>query len=131
MNWILENLENSLVEVFMRKMRAKVRTSFYLHNSYYGKNPGLPWLNRLSDAKNWLREKEEAHLSKDNIERPSMKWMFKEFEFIDLKVVLNKKPLLGTSPLPDWPRNLAHARVLIALDSFDDNLCVFRCIAVY
>ncbi|KAL9983295.1 hypothetical protein ACROYT_G005442 [Oculina patagonica] len=47
------------------------------------------------------------------------------------KVVLDRQPLLGTGPLPDWLRNLAHGRSMVALDTYRDNLCLWRCIAVH
>ena len=49
---------------------------------------------------------------------------------VEIKVVLDRQPLLGTGPLPDWVRNLAHSRKMVALDTFNDNLCLWRCIAV-
>ena len=48
-----------------------------------------------------------------------------------MKAVLDRQPLLGTGPLPEWLRNLEHGRAMIALDTFQDNLCVWRCIAVH
>ena len=50
---------------------------------------------------------------------------------VELKVLLDRQPLLGTGPLPDWLRNLAHSRSMLALDTYKDNLCLWRCIAVY
>ena len=48
-----------------------------------------------------------------------------------MKVVLDRKPLLGTGSLPNWLRNLAHDRSMVALDTYRDNLCLWRCIAVH
>ena len=48
-----------------------------------------------------------------------------------VKVVLDRQPLLGTGPLPDWLRNLAHSRYMLTLDTHKDNLCLWRCIAVH
>ena len=40
--------------------------------------------------------------------------------------------MLGTGPLPDWLRNLARrGHQMVSLDNFADNMCVWRCIAVY
>ena len=51
---------------------------------------------------------------------------------VDVKVILDRQPLLGTGPLPDWLRNLdSHSRNMIALDTYRDNLCLWRCIAVH
>ena len=36
--------------------------------------------------------------------------------------------MLGNGQLPDWLRN---KKGMYALDTFDDNLCLFRCIAVH
>ena len=51
-----------------------------------------------------------------------------------MKVVLDRQPLLGTGPLPDCLRNLAHAargQAMVALDTYQDNLCLWRCIALH
>jgi len=47
--------------------------------------------------------------------------------------VLDRQPLLGTGPLPDWLRNFARgcAGPMVALDTYQDNLCLWRCIAVH
>lgn len=66
-----------------------------------------------------------------NLKRPSTKWLFVVFFNVDFKVVLDRQPLLGTGPLQDWLRNLAHTRSMMALDTFNDNLCLWRCISVH
>ena len=141
-----QGLENNLTEYFMGKIREKVRTAAYLRHyfSYWLKNNedgaillfyknsgGSPWINRYAEAESWLREKEQACLSIDNIERPNTKWVFMGYFNVNVKVVLDRQPLLGTGPLPDWLRNLAHGRSLVALDTYQDNLCLWRCIAVH
>ena len=63
----------------------------------------------------WLSEREKVRLDPDNIERPNTKWVFEAYFNVDVKVVLDRKPLLGTGPLPDWLRNLSHSRNMIAL----------------
>ena len=83
-----QGLENDLTEQFMGNIREKVRTAAYLLHNYsywleniedgtiilYCKNSGgSPWINRYVEAENWLREKEEARLNIDNIERPNTK----------------------------------------------------------
>ena len=35
---------------------------------------------------------------------------------------------MGCGPLPNW---LREKRCIYALDTFDDNLCVWRCLAIY
>jgi len=49
----------------------------------------------------------------------------------EVKVVHDNQPMLGTGLLPDWLRNLAHGCAMVALDTFNDNLCLWHCIAVY
>jgi len=50
---------------------------------------------------------------------------------MDLKVVIDRKPLVGTGPLPDWLRNLAHSRAMVSLHVYNYNLCLWRSIAVH
>ena len=63
--------------------------------------------------------------------RPSTKWGFAGFELLDVKAVLDRQPLVGMGPLPVWLRNLAHSHQMVALDTFQDNMCLWRCIAVH
>ena len=89
-------------------------------------------MNKLSEAEKWLSEKEAKRLDSDNIQRPSTKWEFIGFFNADMKVVLDRQPLLGTGPLPDWLRNLTRGgHAMVALDTYQDNLCLWRCIAVH
>jgi len=123
----------------MGKIREKVRTAAYLRHNYsywleniedgtillfYKNSGGSPWINRYVEAENWLREKEEERLNIDNIERPNTKWVFRGYSDVDLEVVLDRQPLLGTGPLPDWLRNFARGRTgpMVALDTYQDNL---------
>jgi len=92
---------------------------------------GSPWINRYIEAENWLREKEEARLNIDNIGRPNTKWVFRGHSDVDVKVVLDRQPLLGTGPLPNWLHNLAHGWSMVALDTHQDNLSLWCCIAVH
>jgi len=136
-----QGLENDLTEQFMGKIREKVRTAAYLRHNYsygtillfYKNSGGSPRINRYDEAENWLREKEEARLNIDNIRRPNTKWLFRGYSNVDVKVVLDRQPLLGTGPLPDRLRNFARGRAgpMVALDTYQDNLCPWRCIAVH
>ena len=65
------------------------------------KNKGSPWFERFSDVEKWLSEQEKLRLDPDNIDRPNTKWVFEGFFNVDVKVVLDRQPLLGTGPLPD------------------------------
>ena len=130
----------------MENIRGNVHTAFYIKHGYsyqlgnieddtvivYYTNHGSPWINDLSAADKWLSEQETKRLDSDKIKRPSTKWVFVSFFNVDVKVVLDRQqPLLGTGPLPDWLRNLAHGRSMVALDTYQDNLCQWRCIAVH
>ena len=75
-------------------------------------------------GENWVKEKEEEQLNRGRIKRPDTKWVFEDFFSLDFKLVLDRQPLVGTGPLPDWLRNLAHSQAMIALDTFEDNLCL-------
>ena len=142
---IIQDLEKDLTPDFMTKIREKVNTSFFARHIFsnqlrniedgtvivYYINKGSPWFNNFSDAEKWLSEREKVRLDSDNIERPNTKWVFEAYFNADVIVVLDRQPLLGTGPLPDWLRNLSHSRNMIALDTYRDNLCLWRCIAVH
>ncbi|KAL9952822.1 hypothetical protein ACROYT_G040133 [Oculina patagonica] len=141
----IRGLEKDLTPNFMEKIRENINTAFYIRHTYsyrlrnidddtgivYYINKGSPWINKLSAAEKWLTVQKTKRLAPDNIKRPSTKWKFESFFNVDVKVVLDRQPLLGTGPLPDWLRNLAHGRSMVALDTYLDNLCLWRCIAVH
>ena len=139
------DLNEDLMPKFMEKIRENVQTSFYARHVYsyklrhiedeteiiYYTNLGSPWMNKLEEAEKWLSDKETNRLDSDSIRRPTKKWEFVSHFNVDVKVVLDRQPLMGTGPLPDWLRNLAHGRSMVALDTYQDNLCLWRCIAVH
>ena len=140
------NLNEDHTQKFMEKIRENVKTSFYMRHVYayileneedgtmliFYTNKGSPWINKLEDAEKWLQAREDERLDPDNIKRPTTKWKFLRHFLIDLKVVLDRKPLMGTGPLPDWLRNLARGcHAMVTLDTYRDNLCLWRCIAVH
>ena len=144
-----KNLERDQTSKFMEKIRKDVRTSFYIRYvfafhlrniedgtflTFYQTEKGSRWINKLEDAEKWLRERESERLEVDRIERPDTKWIFDHYFAVDVKVVLDRQPLMGTGQLPDWLRNRAHAargQAMVALDTYRDNLCLWRCIAVH
>ena len=147
MRWrFIKDLNEDLTPKFMEKIRENVGTSFYARHVYsyklrniedgteiiYYTNQGSPWMKKLEEAEKWLSEKETNRLDSDSIKRPSTKWVLVSHFNVDVKVVLDRQPLMGTGPLPDWLRNLAHGRTsMVALDTYQDNLCLWRCIAVH
>ena len=141
----IKGIKKDLTPNFMQKIRESVRTSFYIRHYYsymlrniedgttiiYYTNKGSPWMNTYGEAEYWLSNREAKRLDVDNIERPNTKWIFEGHFNVDVKVVLDRQPLMGTGPLPDWLRNLAHGRSMVALDTYRDNMCLWRCIAVH
>jgi len=128
------------------KLHQDVNRTFYVRHSYsyvlvnnenglrmvfFKQQKGSPWINTFGEAERWVNEEENKRLNVDNIERPNTKWVFVKFSSIEVKAVLDNQPMLGTGPLPDWLRNLAHGRNMISLDIFRDNLCLWCCIAVH
>ena len=84
-------------------------------------------LRRLWRRGNGVGRQEEARLS--NLNRPNTKWSYDFTKAVYVKVILDRHPLfLGLGRLPDWLRN-KHG--VLSLDTYDDNRCLFRCIAVH
>lgn len=140
------DLKENQTNYFMQKIRRRAQASYYVRHNYsywlenaedetiillYKNSGGSPWIRRNAAGEDWLREKKEERLNIDTVERPSTRWVFRGFSDVDVKIVFNQQPLLGTGPLPEWLRNLAHGRAMVALDTFQDNLCLWRCIAVH
>ena len=86
-----------------------------------------PWFETLVASREWVGRQEEARLS--NLNRPNTKWSYDFTKAVYVKVILDRHPLfLGLGRLPDWLRN-KHG--VLSLDTYEDNLCLFRCIAVH
>ena len=76
-----------------------------------------------------MEEQEELRLQGAQTDRPNTKWVFQKHLFIDLRGILDRQPLqIGFGRLPDWIRN---KREVISLDTYNDNYCLFRCLAVH
>ena len=50
------------------------------------------------------------------------------FKHVEIRLVASNEPLMGCGSLPDWLRN---KHCIYARDIFNDNLCVWRCLAIY
>ena len=50
------------------------------------------------------------------------------FKYGLIRLVASNELLMGCGPLPDW---LKKKRCVYAMDNFNDNLCVWRCLAIY
>ena len=139
-------MSRPLVNFFERRIRRRVQNSFYLRYEYWywlrnfedgtillwKVNPtGSPWIKKMVEAMEWLKKKEEECVSLKTVDVPTTKWGILRFSVVSVKAVINRQPLLGTGPLPPWLRNLAHSRNMVCLDTYKDNLCLWRCIAVH
>ena len=49
------------------------------------------------------------------------------FKHVQIKLIVSNEPLMGCGLLPEWLRK---KRCINALDTFDDNPCVWRCLAL-
>ena len=141
-----KGLTKPLVSQMLNRIRYSVRTRHKVNFRYayklrntetneyliYYKNINSHWshwFSKLSETKEWLQEKEELRLQGEKIDRPNTKWVFESTVFVDLKIILDRQPLqIGLGRLPDWLRN---KREVISLDTFNADLCIFRCIAVH
>ena len=50
------------------------------------------------------------------------------FTSVSTKIILSNEPLLGCGPLPKW---LSDKKCIYAIDKIDDNLCLWRCLAIH
>ena len=137
------NLESSIAGQINRSIEERVRSRFKLEITswiqlqniedestmdWYNTDLGeSPWFETLVASQEWVGRQEEARLSNTN--RPSTKWSYNFTKAVYVKVILDRHPLfLGLGRLPDWLRN---KRGVLSLDTYEDNLCLFRCIAVH
>ena len=90
-------------------------------------NGSSPWFETLEAAENWVRQQEELRL--ENLHPPDTKWAYERTKRVYVKVILDRHPLfLGQGCLPDWLRRKTG---VLSLDTYRDNRCLFRCIAVH
>ena len=132
------NLNNLLISQMIDEIRDSVHNRFKINYSfiYFLRNietnktlvwfqdrQKSPWFATHGDAQAWLEQQEEGRLGGENINRPNTKFVFEKHLSVQIKVILDRQPLrVGDGPLPNWLRT---KKGLIALDVFDDNLCVF------
>ena len=141
-----ENLEGSIADRIQAKIVEHVRSRFMLKLSsvvelrniedntmmeFYQRpeeSGGIsPWFETLTASEDWVRRQEEWRL--EHRRRPDTKWVYERTKIVYAKVILDRHPLfLGLGRLPDWLRN---KRGVLSLDTYNDNCCLFRCIAVH
>ena len=85
------------------------------------------WFETLAASQAWVSQQEELRL--EHQRRPNTQWAYEKTKMVYVKVILDRHPLfLGRGRLPDWLRN-KHG--VLSLDTYQDNRCLFRCIAVH
>ena len=130
---IAQQIQHKIVEHVKTRFMLKISTTVELRNLVDGKKLSFyqtlgtsPWLEKLTASRNWVKQQEELRL--EHQRRPNTQWAYKKTLMLYVKVILDRQPLfLGLGRLPDWLRNKPG---LVSLDTFRDNLCLFRCIAV-
>jgi len=153
---ITGNLNHVATRLIMEKlsphidMRVKVIYSFKA-DVYRGggevaeysktlENRGL--FTSLEEIRRYVEGCEQKRLDLENDEVWSKAYMPKErtvdikgnhmgkviFKSVQIKLIASNEPLMGCGPLPEW---LAKKRCIYAIDKHDDNLCVWRCLAIY
>ena len=50
------------------------------------------------------------------------------FKDVQIRLEASNDSLMGCGPLPDW---LRRRRCIYAIDTFNDNMCACRCLAIY
>ena len=137
------NLERPITPEIMRKFdktekihKLRFNYMYQLRNieneatmAYFKESEGSPWFDRLSETEDWIAQ-EEKRLRIAHIDAPDTKWRFEAHLMVEVRRIQEPQlPLrVGVGLLPNW---LRHKKWLIALDHYDDELCVFRCIAVH
>ena len=141
-----ENLEGSIADQIQTNIVEHVKARFMLKLSSFvelrniedntlmefyqrpEESGGIsPWFETLTASEDWVRRQEEARLH--SMRRPNTKWVYERTKIVYAKVILDRHPLfLGLGCLPDWLRN---KRGVLSLDTYNDNRCLFRCIAVH
>ena len=96
----------------------------------------------LSDIKEYIHQCEQKRLDLEDSETWSKAYLPATatynskgvyegrvlFTSVSTKIILSNEPLLGCGPLPKW---LADKKCIYAIDKIDDNLCLWRCLAIH
>ena len=126
-NMIVENVKTR----FMLKLSAAVQLRHNIEDgrmmTFYQNIGTSRWFETFVASQEWVRQREELRL--ETRLRPNTQWSYEKTELVYCKVILDRHPLfLGVGRLPDWLRN-KHG--VLSLDTYQDNRCLFRCIAVH
>ena len=150
------NLNNNLSDLIFDniksvvEMRTKVIYSFSC-DIFQAKNEVIRYHKTMSNNKtftslreieNYIKECELRRLDLDNVEVWSKAYLPATrivddpnvyegrvmFLKVHIKLISSKEPLMGCGPLPDW---LKSKKCLYGIDNYKDNLCVWRCLAIF
>ena len=153
---ITGNLNNVNTKLIMDKitpaveMRTKVVYSFSceIHRGvgdivpYYKTLSGEGMFTSMKEIKDYVEKCEQKRLDLEDSEVWSKAYLPKErtiesrgayqgkvvFTHIHIKLIASNEPLMGCGPLPEW---LGNKKCIYKVDTFDDNLCVWRCLVIH
>ena len=99
---------------------------------FYTNKPS-PWFNNTEEAQRWLATQEARRLENGADGRGfDSAWAYEGEAEVEVKAIEDRNaPLLGNGRLPEWLRRLTQGGQIVSLDLYEDNLCVWRCIAVH
>ena len=136
------------------EMRTKVVYSFEAeihrgageivdYSKVLSSQPGM--FTSLQEIKEYLEECEQKRLDLENEEVWSKAYLPATrttkvkgnyqgkivFKHVQIKLIASNEPLLGCDPLPDWLHKKQCIYAVDGKNERNDNLCVWRCLAIY
>ena len=151
------NLNFDLTDIIMEKITPIIETRTKVIHAFscviyrgqgeiieYSKTFKAPsgTFSSLDDIKEYIRQCEQKRLDLEDAETWSKAYLPATatyaskgvyegrvlFTSVSTKIILSNEPLLGCGPLPKW---LADKKCIYAIDKIDDNLCLWRCLAIH
>ena len=151
------NLNFDLTDIIMEKITPIIETRTKVIHAFscviyrgqgeiieYSKTFKAPsgTFSSLSDIKEYIHQCEQKRLDLEDSETWSKAYLPATatynskgvyegrvlFTSVSTKITLSNEPLLGCGPLPKW---LADKKCTYAIDKIDDNLCLWRCLAIH
>ena len=131
-SYIADQIQSKIVEGVKSRFMLKLSAVVELRNiaddrkmDFY-QDIGASRFETLAASQTWVSQQEELRLETQR--RPNTQWSYEKTKMVYVKVILDRHPLfVGRGPLPDRLRN-KHG--ILSLDTYWDNCCLFRCIAV-
>ena len=151
------NLNFDLTDIIMEKITPIIETRTKVIHAFscviyrgqgeiieYSKTFKAPpgTFSSLSDIKEYIHQCEQKRLDLEDAETWSKAYLPATatyaskgvyegrvlFTSVSTKIILSNEPLLGCGPLPKW---LADKKCIYAIDKINDNLCLWRCLAIH